>query len=87
MKELLRSLFQVSNAMFASSHRIENSTAKKWLTPLFGFGLSHAQGSSSKIVRINDEIQKVTAERKEKVNGRHEHLTSILPKLLPCLAG
>jgi hypothetical protein len=37
--------------MLASSHRIENLTAKKWLPPFFGFGLSHVPASAPSLDR------------------------------------
>jgi hypothetical protein len=41
-KEHWQSPCQVFNAILANSYRIENHTARKWLTPLSCFGLTHA---------------------------------------------
>jgi hypothetical protein len=54
---------------------------------IFGFGLSHALEGSSVLVLKNSEILKVTVEKKEIGNGILLPATSILPKLLPYLAG
>jgi hypothetical protein len=59
MKKLWRSLFPVFNAMFASSHRIENRTAKKWLRHYLASGSHTLLESSSLLVRKNGEILKI----------------------------
>ena len=74
-----------------STHKPTQNTAlpaaqPKMADAIFGLGLSHAPESSLVFVRKNGEMLKVTAEKNRNREWQPQHLTSILPKLLPYLA-
>ena len=79
-KEKQQSLFLWAKPC-SQAHTALPNAQPKMADAIFGFGLSHTPQSSSVLVQKNDEILKVTAELKEKVNGSHRHATGGLARL------
>jgi len=70
------SRFAIGQGRVADTRCLHSNTTlpnsqPKMADAIFGLGLSHAPESSSVFARKNGEIVKVTAVRKEVVNGSH----------------
>ena len=81
---IIQSLFQVCNALFASSQSIANRAASQWLPPFACLGLTHAPARSLGLDRKYGFVGQYRGKAATAYNERFCVIAAVSPQIMQC---